>query len=135
MKILLSNLKIQLAWRYFLAWFWPVPLGAAVLGHLDAGIIIAAIIFFTGDWRNAPYKGPFTNSAGGRERWRSASFFIVLWLVLYLVVHFVLPHGRPVSLISFLWLLTTAITIIIINFTKPLPKEGSLRHPRSGSLT
>jgi hypothetical protein len=126
MKTLLSNLNVQVAWRYFLAWLWPIPLGAAIFGHLDAGIILATIIFFTNDWRNAPYKGPFTGYASTPERLKSASFFIALWVAIYLAIHLILPHGERISLTSLAWLSVAAMTIIIISFTKPLLRKPPL---------
>jgi hypothetical protein len=125
MRSFLSNYKVQLGWRYFLAWFWPASFWVLLTDSAIEGAFLGAIFFFLRDWRNSPYDDSVAGGAGNRERWRTAIFFLLLLVGIYLLAHFVFPHRSFPSLLSAVWLVVAIATTIIVHFTKPLPKpEG-----------
>lgn len=119
MKLLLSNVKIQLAWRYFLHWFFWIALGAAATGGgIVGGGFVWVIVYIFADGPNAPYKDPVRDSAGPRERLMDVAYYLLGCVIAHLALFF-LP-GKPPST-NIWWFLIFIATAVTLNFTKPLP--------------
>lgn len=118
MRILLTNIKIKLAWRYFLHLSFWLALGTAATGNVivGGGSVVAFIYIFT-DWRDAPYKDPVSGNAESRERLLAAIYYLLICVAAHFAL-FLLPGKPPVT--NIWWFLIFIVTAITLNFTKPL---------------